>query len=321
VVATESGSPLSYAVVELPDLRREQFTDSSGAFQFSDVPAGSTRLRVKRLGYSPMEITLHVRDGATDTVRVALSRIALTLAALDVQALPPCVKPGPPRPEADSVLAAVFTQLLFNAEQFRLLSESYPFSYLLTATAMSRGKGETFDWVESVDTVRIHSNRTWRYRAGEVLQRSNRGGRYGVPVFRIPTLQHIASPEFLKNHCFHYRGLVQQDSTPLVRIDVVAAERLNRPDVNGEIFLDPESFQIQRTVLRLSRLPDIVGLLDTEVTTDFREMLPSIPVVSRVRATHLYDVSNKHVAISQASEDQRLSDFTFLRAKPGDRKP
>src|SRR5437016_11949923 len=65
----EGGVPLAYSVVSAPALSRERFSDERGGFGFGDVPVGALRLRIRHVGYSPVELTVNVRAGMVDTVR------------------------------------------------------------------------------------------------------------------------------------------------------------------------------------------------------------------------------------------------------------
>src|SRR5437764_2018526 len=93
IVSHETKEPLAYSIVALPALGRESFTTDSGAFTFGDLPLGAQLLKVRRLGYTPADITVNLSGGA-DTIRVQLTRIAVQLTAVTVHAYPPCTSPG-----------------------------------------------------------------------------------------------------------------------------------------------------------------------------------------------------------------------------------
>lgn len=328
IVSNDARLPLPYSIVAVPAIGRERFTDDSGSFLLTDLPSGPLAMRVRRLGYAPMELTFPVRARVTDTVRIVLNRIAVRLAAVEVREHPPCLNPGPPDPAKDSALATVFAQLRLNAQQFRTLSEAYPFVYEVEITrsrTLTNGEGRD----DGKEVERRSSVRDWRYRPGQVVtRRSYRAGRtrrYGPLMFNLPTLLHFADDNFAKHHCFHNGGMVQVDDSLLVRIDLVASARIKEPDVDGSIYLDPQSFQIRRTELRMSRMPrssDVRGMTGMEVTTVFRELLPSIPVVDRVSSVQRFDPRTRGVAHVTALEWQQLVGFAFVAGRPGEeRKP
>ena len=315
VVARESGEPLAHTVVAVPSLEIRRFSSDSGAFVLRDLPSGSLVIHVRRLGYAPKELTVNVRSGEHDSLRVELTRVAVKLAAVHVRADPPCTTPGL-RAVKDSVLATLLTQLRMNGEQYRLLADAYPFVYAHERLITSELKnGDTR--VDGTDTLVVQSKQPWRYRPGRVLTRL--GGRHGRALFfNIPTLLDFADPLFLDNHCFADGGIDHVDGSELIRIDMVAWARIKNPDVNGSIFLDPHTFQIRRSVLRLSRSPNVRGLTGLEVTTLFQEALTSIPIVSQVYAVQRYDPDSKQRDFVAGYEHHRLISFRFVRARPGD---
>lgn len=320
VVAREG--PLPYGIVVLPEIGREQFTDDSGAFRIGGLRAGPTRIQVRRLGYAPFEAIIPVREGATDSVRIVLDRIAVRLATVEVTEHPPCLTPGAPSLQKDSTLAAVYQQLQLNAEQLRTLSEAYPFQYMMEQRLSSTTRdGRTVD--EGTFPLPMSSRSDWKYRVGQVVgyARAGRTRRIRQLEFRLPTLEELADREFIANHCFHYGGVVQGEDGPLVKVDFVAAEKIKAPDVHGSIFLDARNYQIRRSAIRLSRMPSssmVRGMSALEVTIRFREVLPSIPIVQYVSSTQRFDPSVRGVEIVAAHEEQRLQSFRWLKRRPGD---
>jgi hypothetical protein len=320
VVTAEGGVTLPYSVVAIPALGRERFTTVAGSFVLAEIPAGSVVLIARRLGYVPKEMTVTVRAGVTDTLRVELARVAIELAAMHVRAYPECKHPGPPHPGTDSVLATVFTQLRMNANQYQLLVQSYPFEYAVVSQ-LGRITKDSGAIVDQTDTVRIGGDPGWRYNPGKVVTRSTSRGAKGAFFFHLPLLVDFADELFIRNHCFHSGGLTSDD-TALFRIDLIAASRIRTPDVNGSIYLDTATYQIRRSVLHLSPLPKVRGLVEMEVTTDFAELLPSIPVISRVSSRETFDPNVLGLVDPGTFEEQRLVAFRFLGRKPGEeRKP
>ena len=315
VVAQESGERLAHSVIAVPSLDIHHFSDDSGTFVLRQLPPGSFVLHVRRLGYAPKDLMLTVRAGVQDSLRVELTRVAMKLAPVHVHADPMCTTPGLGAVK-DSVLTTLLTQLRMNGEQYRLLAERYPFVYSQERIISSElTNGETR--IDTIDTVVVASKPPWRYRPGHILTRPGRRQR-GELIFNIPTLLDFADRLFLDNHCFVDGGLDTVDGTDLLRIDLIAWREIKTPDVNGSIFLDPETFQIRRSVLRLSRSPKVKGLLDLEVSTVFQEALASIPIVTQVLAVQRFDPRARRSAFVAGYEHHRLVGFRFVGARPGD---
>lgn len=315
VLARDTGERLAHSVIAIPSLDIHRFADDSGAFVLRDLPPGAFVMHVRRLGYAPSDLMLTVRAGAHDTLRIELTRVALTLAAVQVRADPTCTRPGL-RAVTDSTLRAVLTQLRMNGEQYRLLAERYPFVYSQERIVTSERK-DGVTRIDEVDTIVVASKPAWRYRPGHILTRQG-PRRRGELLFNIPTLLDFADSLFIENHCFANGGLDLIHDTELIRVDLYAWAEIKTPDVNGSIFLDPNTFQIRRSVLRLSRHPKVRGLLDVEVTTVFQEAMTSIPIVAQVLGVQRFDTRDKRRGIVAGYEHHQLIGFQFVGTRPGD---
>jgi hypothetical protein len=322
IVTMKDGAlPLAFSTVSIPALGRELFTNDRGAFALAGLPATPLRLRVRHLGYSPVELTVTVHTGRTDTVRVALTHIAVRLGAVDVRAYPECKNPGPPNAPEDSAFATVFDQLRQNAEQYRLLTRTYPYVYSIERTlSTTLANGDVrFD---GIDTTTFNSGSDWKYIPGRVVTRQT-GSRLnpgGGMMMQLPTLAQFADTAFIDNHCFYNGGTESLDGVDLLRVDFIAASRIADPDVNGAMYLDPATFQIRRAVLHLSRIPTrVAGLAELEAVTYFGDVLSSIPIIAGVMSVNRFVADNRRPqAPVAAHEDLRLLSVRFLRGRPGD---
>lgn len=129
VTAAESGAPLGYSTLTVAARNIERLTDERGDVTLPSLAPGTFELLVRHLGYSPRRVSVVVRAGASDTVRVALTHIAVSLEAMHVNAKRVCTEPGAPRASIDSAFATIFSQLELNAAAYRALVAEYPFSY------------------------------------------------------------------------------------------------------------------------------------------------------------------------------------------------
>ena len=315
IVDRESGQPLSYGIVDIETIGRSMFTNDSGWFLFRSVSAAKYTLHARRLGYKPRDIDIQVRDGATDTLRVELTHVAVTLNPVDVKAYPPCLKPGAPSYEADSTLSAVVDQIRLNAEQYKFLADQYPYVYtsIVTRSSKLRRNGKVVRDPGSID--RYESRSKSLYEPGGVIQQRGK-----IQYFQVPTLVEVADKAFVDAHCWHWGGTETIDDEELIRADVVAFDSLKGPDVNGSFLVNSATFQIRRSIIHLSRSPrQLPELLDMEVTTDFFEVLPSIPIIS-----HIYSVQSMNPArkslVSEAYEEHRSTELRWVGRKPGETK-
>jgi hypothetical protein len=161
----------------------------------------------------------------------------------------------------------------------------------------------------------------WTYRPGAVITQMTVASHLrSMTILNIPTIVHFADQVFLANHCFYDGGEETVDGFRLIRIDFVAAARIKDPDVDGSVYLDPTTFEIRRSFLHVTKIPPgIAGVLETDATTVFRELFPSVPVIAGISSVNRVDVDRRRAsAVASANEDQRLIGVRFLKRTPGD---
>lgn len=313
IVAKGTNVRLPYGIVSIVGLEREQFSTDSGTFFIGGVPRGTWTLRVRRLGFLPVDLPVVVTDSATTDVTVELQRTAVRLLGVNVRSYPPCREPGAPSAEVDSSLATIFTQLRLNAQQYRLLADAYPFTYIMEAVHTQRMKKTGEVMLDRKDYVRETSNSDWRYKPGGMVSR-----RRSNWFFHVPELKDLADSLFVSSHCFHYAGTETVHDSLMIRVDFVAAERIKDSDVNGSVYFHPETFQVQRTLLQLSKpIPQLKEITDFEITTDFAEIMPSVPIIANIWSVQTLDPKSWR-PYDVAYEHQHIISFGFVGRKPGD---
>jgi hypothetical protein len=322
VVAVANQLPLGHSMVTLAPIGRQTFTDDEGRFAFPALPSGSYRLRVTHLGFSPAEQSVTIpADSATIRVHIALGEVQVRLATVKVMGDAPCIAPGAPDAAKDREFAVIFQQLEQNAQQYRLLADSFPYAYHEERTNFSV-RGDSV--VENVhtETVLLRSDQPgWTYHPGRVISTDFITRQRSM---HLPTISDFASDDFVKNHCFRFGGVDHTADGDGVRIDFRAADKLTSPDVNGTIQLDASSYQIRRAELRLSQVPSALKkVAAVDVITMFREVEPSVLVFSAVHGVSTMMPSKDLLDHIEAIEDHVLVDFGFLKTDPrrGVQKP
>lgn len=314
--ASETGAPLSFGIASIRAIAVEKLANDRGIAVLSSIPAGAYDLYVRHLGYTPRTVRVIVRASSTDTVRVALTKLSVQLAAVEVNAKRACTNPGPPSASTDPAFAAVVDQLEQNADQYRLLAATYPFTYdMERRQAIRYVAGD--EVVSRFDTIRVNTGVKWHYAPGDLIERAD-DPRNRQVVINIPALIHFAEPSFMANHCFFYGGRETLDGAPALRVDFIAASRIKAPDVDGTMYLDPATFQLRRSVLHLTKIPDETPEIRTiSVTTDFTTVVPSIAIASLISSIHrLKSDSTRPLLPFVASETQKLVRVTFLDKRP-----
>ena len=310
---------LPYSTVAIADAGVERFVDPQGRFLLRGVPAGPRRLRVRHIGYLPLDTTLVVpADGALPPLRLELRRAPQQLALVQVRGDGPCRAPGPPSPASDAEFAGLFDQLRQNAEQYRLLASAYPFVYTMERAFGFRNPGGYVREDRQRDTILLGATPRWPYEPGRVVvPREDDDGRRGELDARLPGLLDFADSTFQHTHCFAPGGLETLEGRRVVRVNFRADERLSAPDVNGAFFLDAETYRIVAAEFELSRIPErLRSVRRIAARTTYREILPGVPVIARIDATNELKAVGSNRSAAQ-TERQSLVDVRFLREVPG----
>jgi hypothetical protein len=316
-VVRAGGFRIPYAVVELGSPRAKQFSDDSGTFRFTGVPAGTYRLRVRQVGFRPFDSTVVKIGGTPLVVPIDLVPLVIELAAITVAVPRTCAAPGPPDSAIAPELAAVFDQLRQNAERYAFLSDSYPFHYRLSRAFADYNESGRIVW-SAADTVRYLSSGRVRYRPGQVLALGPGPEHSLAKVIRLPTLSDFADSAFQANHCFYYAGTAERDSGRIVRFDFVPVDWLRTPDIEGEVDLDARSFQIRYATIRLTRVGRAMpGLVSTSSTITFAELYPNIVVPRHMEGQLVPEPrADVRTPIARSTETQQLLDVRFVRPLP-----
>ena len=85
-VADADGVPIAGAQVSVRGLGTMAISDARGAFRLEKVPVGSSVVRVRRLGFRPDSVDVHIAASPDASVSLTLARIAAALAPVVVRA-------------------------------------------------------------------------------------------------------------------------------------------------------------------------------------------------------------------------------------------
>jgi len=320
-VATAGGDPVPYAIVQLRPGMGNRFTDRRGVFAFSPLPAGVYRLRARQVGFLPFDTVLAV-GAVPEMVRIVLRPIAIELDAVTVTAAGSCSRPGPPDSARAPALAALYGQVRGNAERFAALAELFPFRYRMVRAFFASGAASDTIWSVR-DTVEYLSDGSVRYRPGDVVRWGPGPAGRVTRVLNLPTLLDIADSAFAASHCFLFDGMVEVEGRRLVRMEYRAAESQAFSDIEGEVDLDPQSYQIRRATVRLTHPGRAVpGLGAASTTMWFRELFPNIVIPVRIEGVQVPDLQRRMAArVARYTDEQRLIAVRFLRALPDSTEP
>ena len=324
VVQAGTDEPVPYAVVALNPRFAQRFTDGAGIFVFSRVPAGTYHLLVRQVGFKPLDTAVVVVANQTLAVNATLERLTVQLEAITVVASRGCTQPGPPDAGTPE-LAALFDQLKQNATQYKLLATNYQFRYKMARRFTDLDEAGNVAWARG-DTVEYVSSALVHYRPGDVVGVATLPDGSTTPAVVLPTLSDLADSVFQARHCFSLIGQVEQDGAEVVRFHFRPPDALEAPDLEGDVDLDPRSYQIRRASISLTHADKVQdGMRSATSTITFAELLPNIVVQKRVESVQVLAEpalqlgGAKHIA--RYVEVQRLVGTRFLRPLPGGQEP
>ncbi len=324
VRAQPEALPIAYAVVSIPQLSIERFTDGQGRFRLTELAPGRYELVVRRIGFTPYQGSVTVDRGITTTADVELTRIPVQLQSLTVQAMARCANPGVPDGNVNPAVASLVSLLRENANRYRLLVSQYPFAYA-QVRAVGVLRGDTMPdarfRLQQIDTVISVANARAEYRPGEVVRRERLSS--GLQEYRmfIPTILDLVDDTFARVHCFAFGGRESHDEETWLRLDVRASDRLREPDVHGSFWLDSASSQLRSMRLELSRpdrLPRTIGGVESvTVTTRFLEIAPGLSVIESICSLTRPRSVRRGRAVPLMGELQQLGSYRFTNAPDG----
>ena len=284
VRAALQDAPLPFAVVSIPTLSIERFSDAEGRFTLAAVPVGTYEFVVRRIGYVPFRRRIEIVAAGSTQVDVRLSRIPAQLTTQTVRAIGNCPRPGSPDRTRNPMVAELVSLLRENADRYRLLATQHPFQYLQVRATGVLSDADVM--VQRVDTILVTSAGMRTYRPGAIVTQQRNAAGVLEYVMTIPTIVDLADDLFAKNHCFAFGGSSSHDGEAWLRLDVRAADKIRSPDVHGSFYLDSASSELRRmdlTMSRPDRLPRLFRNVEAvDVVTSFRPIASGLSVIDKV---------------------------------------
>lgn len=323
VSAQPSELAIAYAVVSLPQLSIERFTDDQGRFTLTDLAAGRYELLVRRVGFSPYRGTVVIESGVTTTAAVQLTPIPVQLASVTVEAMSRCLTPGVPSESSNREVAALVSLLRENAERYRLLVSEHPFVYAQVRTLGTISDRSSPFMLQQVDTTATRALAQPGYQPGRVVRRERARNGDREYIMSIPSIIDLADDEFARTHCFAYGGRETHENETWLRLDVRAFDKLPRPDVHGSFYLDSATSQLRSMRLELSRpdkLPrELGGIAGVMVYTRFLEIAPGLSIVQSMCSVSrpAIDRRRRGAGVELQGELQELASYRFTNPPVG----
>ena len=237
--------PLPNADVIDLETGRHRLTNDDGKVTLTWPANRVLSLRVREVGYKPIERILQARDATDGTAIFGMSRTAYVIAP--VQSTSRCAT------EADSasrlLSVAVLEQLQQGAGKYEHFRRQYPCDVVVERrTTLDRDSAG----------IRVHRTReryssgTWeeKYRPGNIVMGPD-SRFFRVPVLFLSTL---ADPVFWENHCFVARGVETLNGSRVVRLEFSPSANIRGPDWEGAALLDSATSILKRVEYRVANL-------------------------------------------------------------------
>ena len=312
-ITDAEGGTLGYSVVAVLPEEHRLLTDDVGRFVINGLAPGRYHLSARHLGYLPLDTIVTVGADSAPLLDLRLTHITVRLGEMRVVAPGPCVHPGPPDPDTDLSLAIIFGQLRENADRAITLGAQYPFVFQMERRMLQQMPDGNMR-PAGLDTLVIDGGASWMYRRGQVITMVNDHGR-STRQLNIPGLVQLADSEFHNAHCFTYGGVEKINRKRFVRVDFTPFVNIDTPDLEGSVYLDPESYQIMRLVMVLTHPEKADATIrEMRVTSSFREIVSAIAILDSAEGVTTFDVPRGSPVVH--TERQKTVRVVFTHRTP-----
>jgi hypothetical protein len=243
VVDAGAGFPLANADATDLSTGQHRFSDEHGQVRFSWPANGTLRLRVREIGYQPLERIIE-RSGADSTTIFALKKVAYVISPVSDTSHCPTSHDS----AALALSVSVLEQLKQGAEKYDQFRRLYPFETTVERrTAAVPSNGIIARIIASTETFRSDS---WEahYRPGDILEFER--GYFTAPLLLLPTL---ADSVFWEHHCFVARGIESYHDARVIRLEFTPTADIKGPDWQGVALIDSSTSALLRVDFTLAR--------------------------------------------------------------------
>jgi hypothetical protein len=230
---------------------QHRFTDERGQARLAWPSDGRLRLRVREVGYKPVQRTLE-RASASEATTFALRKVAYVISP--VRETSHCVTTDDSASLALSV--AVLEQVEQGAAKYTEFQRLYPFeASVQIRTALIPEIGPVKRIVRKNEKFKSES---WEgaYKPGDVVE-YRRDGSFLAPILFLSTL---GDSVFWEHHCFVARGIEPYQGTRAIRLQFSPSPDVRGPDWEGSALLDSATSYLLHLEFHLANLDISKGL-------------------------------------------------------------
>ena len=260
--AGRAGQPSTILVTVVDELSRHGLTNAevvdlaSGQHRFTDengqtrlpISAGPLRIRVREIGYQPVERTIERASVPAEGLVVELKRVAYVISPSRVSSARCSI-------DADSasriVSASALAQLQESAEKWERFRKSYPFEARIERrTAYVDGAPTARRIVRGIETYRSDKNEDV-YKPGQIFIYTP--GRLNTEISLL-SISMLADQNFWDHHCFVVRGVEPVGGTRAIRLEFSPSADVKGPDWSGAALLDSATSYLLRVEFHAENL-------------------------------------------------------------------
>ncbi len=268
----DTGAPLQGAVVQVVGadgaVARSALSDAAGRARILGVAAGTWTVRAEMIGFSTaVREGVETVAGTPTVVELALSSRAIELEGLSVEGEERCTV----RPEEGLRVADVWDEARKALEATRLTEERGAYAYRVRQYVRDvEESGRVAD--QRSRASRLYGESPYRSLPAEDLMEGGfvQDPADGEPgdLYYAPDAAVLLSDVFLDAHCMRLRrGDDEDEGLVGLAFEPVRGRRL--PGIAGTLWLDPESWELERLEYRYVNLESDVALRDVGGTVAF----------------------------------------------------
>lgn len=269
ITVVDSGARYPLVNADVIDLStgEHRLTDERGQARFTWPNDGRMRLRVRQVGYQPLQRTLRLPDSSKTATTFAMNKIAYVISP--VSSTSHCASAA----DSASLNASMseLEQLRQAAEKYDQFRRLFPFEATIerrTAVVPTNGV------VKRITAVKEKfRSENWQepYKPGDIIQYER--GDFTVPLLFLSTL---GDSVFWENHCFIARGVESYQGVRVVRLEFSPSSDVTGPDYAGAAFLDSATSSLLKVDFHLSNLHQRYGPTRLEGYMTFMSPTPFV---------------------------------------------
>ena len=226
-------------------------TNANGEFALRFRLPGRYAVSVRRIGYRPIQLSIHVSASDT-TFTVRMSPVPLRLQAIATRSRGQCRV----RPTSDSTLWAMWSAAevaMLNARVARG-TEAYQFDAEFFTRTYDIASAKMLD-VSLQDTALV-GGRPWASLPADSLDHAGFvSATENDMTFVGPDLDALLSPGFLDNHCFSVHRAAPGKSSFLAGLDFAPTSSSRHIDIRGTFWLERSTAELRALTFSYDRLP------------------------------------------------------------------